>query len=115
MGQLGYVISREDLQDGRRASKYYKQDLELMTTHQLREICRKEKIIQGVINPMDKDDLIRVVLRYRGADERLLIQKENLEGQEALQGVISKVHVAFRVGHPALLQRQNYCLPRPRH
>lgn len=95
MEQLGYVVSREGLQNERRNNRYYKQDLALMTTHQLREICRKERIIHGVINPLDKDDLIRVILRYRGADERLLIQKENLEGQEALQGVVSKVHVHF--------------------
>lgn len=96
MGQLGYVLSREGLQDGRSSNRYYKQDLELMTTHQLREICRGEKIIQGVINPLDKDDLIRVILRYRGADEHLLIKENNPEGLKALQNVISKVNVHFQ-------------------
>lgn len=96
MGQLGYVLSKEGLQDRRKLNRYYKQDLELMTTHQLREICRREKIIQGVINPMDKDDLIRVILRYRGADEHLLIKTNNPEGLEALKNVISKVNVHFQ-------------------
>lgn len=96
MGQLGYVLSKEGLLDKQRLSRHYKQDLELMTTHQLREICRREKIIQGVINPMDKDDLIRVILRYRGADEHLLIKTNNPEGLEALKNVISKVNVHFQ-------------------
>lgn len=41
MGQLGYVLSKERLQDRRKRTRYYKQDLKLMTTHQLREICRR--------------------------------------------------------------------------
>ena len=36
------------------AGRYEKSELELMTTYQLREICRREKIINGVINPLDK-------------------------------------------------------------
>ena len=30
--------------------KYEKSELELMTTYQLREICRREKIMNGVIH-----------------------------------------------------------------
>ena len=39
--------------------KYEKSELELMTTYQLREICRREKIMNGVIHPLDKEELIR--------------------------------------------------------
>lgn len=47
-------------------NKYFKEDLELMTLYKLREICRKEQIISGIINPLDKEELIRIILRYRG-------------------------------------------------
>lgn len=95
MDKYGYkLISNSDLIKQKK-NRYYRRDLELMTTHQLREICRREKIIHGVINPMDKDDLIRIILRYRGADERRLIKNENPQGNEALQNVFSKVQIHY--------------------
>lgn len=96
MGQLGYVIMKDGLRGQAKEKCYYRRDLELMTTYQLREICRRERIIQGVINPMDKDDLIRIILRFRGADESLLIRQWDPEGMEALQNVLSKVHIHFQ-------------------
>ncbi len=93
MDRYGYVISREGLPSGGKPKRYAKQDLELMTTHQLREICRAERIIPGVTDPLDKDDLIRVILRYRGADEHLLITRHSAQGLEALQRMISRVHL----------------------
>lgn len=48
-----------------------------MTTFQLREICTKERILQGVINPMDKEELVHTILRYKGADEYFLIQRQD--------------------------------------
>lgn len=44
--------------------KYEKSELELMTTYQLREICRREKIMNGVIHPLDKEELIQSIMRY---------------------------------------------------
>ena len=69
-------------------NKYFKEDLELMTLYKLREICRKEKIINGIINPLDKEELIRLILRYRGGYEGLLIKTENKEGKEKLEKLI---------------------------
>lgn len=65
MDRYGYTLTKGQLKEGP-AKRYRKADLELMTTFQLREICRKEKIIQGVIDPLDKEELIRVVMRFRG-------------------------------------------------
>ena len=55
------------------AGRYEKSELELMTTYQLREICRREKIINGVINPLDKEELIRTIIRHRGKREEYFI------------------------------------------
>ncbi len=64
----GYILNREGIKKEDK-NLYRQTGLELMTTHQLREICRQEKIIQGIINPLDKEELIHVIMRYRGTRE----------------------------------------------
>ncbi len=63
---------------------YSKAELELMTTHHLREICRKHKIMNGVVNPLDKEELIWVILRSMGKKEELFITETDKEGTERL-------------------------------
>ncbi len=79
----GYILNREGIKKEDK-NLYRQTGLELMTTHQLREICRQEKIIQGIINPLDKEELIHVIMRYRGTREELLVQNEIQEGRERL-------------------------------
>lgn len=76
-------------------NKYFKEDLELMTLYKLREICRKEQIISGIINPLDKEELIRIILRYRGGYEGLLIKNENKEGKEKLENLIKNTNKKY--------------------
>ena len=64
MDKYGYTIRKKQA-EAQPVNRYHKSDLLLMTTFQLREICRKEKILQGILNPLDKEELIRVILRYR--------------------------------------------------
>ena len=45
------------------AEQFERSELELMTTYQLREICRRNKIIHGVIHPLDKEELIFTIMR----------------------------------------------------
>ena len=40
---------------------YTRDELELMTTYQLRDICHQERIINGIHAPLDKDVLIRQI------------------------------------------------------
>ena len=62
------------------AAKYEKSQLELMTTYQLREICRHEKIMNG-INALDKEELIQTIMRYaKGRD--LSIREHQRDGKE---------------------------------
>ncbi|MCM1560821.1 MAG: molecular chaperone [Butyrivibrio sp.] len=69
---------------------YDKADLELMTTYQLREICRKNRIMNGVVAPLDKEELIRIILRSFGRQEELLITEPHREGMERLQALFSQ-------------------------
>lgn len=89
MDKYGYTLKR-DIQANSRDERYHRESLELMTTFQLQEICRKEKIIQGMINPMDKDELIHVILRYRGADEHYLIRRADEKDMEALGNIMKQ-------------------------
>ena len=84
----GYILNRERLQTEMPEKLFRQSELELMTTHQLREICRKEKIIQGIINPMDKEELIHVIMRYRGTREQRLILQENEEGKAVIEQLL---------------------------
>ena len=84
----GYILNREGINYEGKSRRYKQSDLELMTTHQLREICRQEKIIHGIINPLDKEELIHVIMRYRGTRQQFLIQEDSNEGMERLSQLL---------------------------
>lgn len=94
MDKYGYVLKKQE--EKAPDKRYRKAELELMTTFQLKEICRREKIIQGVLNPMDKEELVRAVLRYRGADEYFLIEKQDEAGQQALEKILKGARLQER-------------------
>ena len=57
----GYILNKEGISRETERKLYRTGELELMTTHQLREICRRERIIQGILNPLDKEELVSVI------------------------------------------------------
>lgn len=67
--------------DGKR---YSKAELELMTTYQLREICRQNRIMNGVVNPLDKEELIWVILRSMGKAEELFLTETDAAGMNRI-------------------------------
>lgn len=71
----GYGLHKEGVRQEKEKTLYRKEELELMTTHQLREICRRERLIQGLINPLDKEERIYVIMGYRGLGEKQLMRK----------------------------------------
>lgn len=79
MGQLTYTLERN--RDKIEYARYRRAELELMTTFHLREICRNEKIIHAAMDKMDKEELIRIIMRFRGQEDHLLIQ-QHLPGGE---------------------------------
>ena len=76
-------------------SCYSREDLELMTTYQLRDICWRERIINGIQAPLDKDVLIRQILRFRGRKDNLFIKKYDEEGMERLTELLqtARIHI----------------------
>ena len=60
-------------EEEKRKTKYKEKDIRLMTTFQLREICNKEKLVKSIVNPLDKEELIRLIMKYRGEKDSRLI------------------------------------------
>ncbi|GEA29418.1 molecular chaperone [Clostridium diolis] len=70
--------------------KYKEKNLRLMTTFQLREICNKEKLVKSIINPLDKEELIRLIMKYRGEKESKLIKNYLVGGIERVERFLSR-------------------------
>ncbi|HEY8464241.1 MAG TPA: molecular chaperone [Bacillota bacterium] len=62
--------------------RYKREDLLEMTTLQLRNICYREKIVKGVVNTLDREGLIRTILKYRGEEKHYLINAYREAGFE---------------------------------
>lgn len=89
MGYTYRLYKTNEKEKTRRAS-YRENLLSKMTTFQLREICRREKLVMNSINRLDREELIRLVMKYRGERESLLITKHDEEGFLRLQEFIQK-------------------------
>lgn len=72
---------------------YSRAELELMTTFQLRDICWRERIINGIQAPMDKDELIRQIMRFRGRKDSLFITEYSEEGTGRIEELLRAVRV----------------------
>lgn len=70
--------------------RYKREDLLEKTTLQLREICYAEKLVKGVVNTLERDGLIRLILKYRGVEESLLIKDFSAEGVERISNICSR-------------------------
>lgn len=92
MSRYSYTLNRGAIP--KETLRYYsREELELMTTYQLREICRQERLINGIHAPLDKDVLIRQILRFRGREDRLFITKPVEGGWERLEGLLSSARL----------------------
>ena len=89
-------IIKDSLTSNRKYEKkyYLKKDLERMTTFQLREICFEQKLAKSIISPLDKEDLIRLIMRYRGLNENSLIREFSQEGIERIQNFLTSVSMS---------------------
>ena len=92
--KLGYVLNRDKVAATPAGKRYYRRELELMTVHQLREIARQERIISGIVNPLNKELLVDTILRYRGAESAMLIREYRSEDYEVLAEAVR--HVIFQ-------------------
>ncbi|KNY30451.1 molecular chaperone [Pseudobacteroides cellulosolvens] len=59
-----------------------------MTTFQLRTICYDEKLVKGIVDHLDREKLISTILKFRSAEESLLIKDYKESGFEKINKII---------------------------
>lgn len=91
MSKLGYTIKKQAVVQIQKT--YTREILLLMTTHRLREICREEKIIDTIIDPLDKEELIRIILKYRSTDDNFLLKSYNQQSVSRLEGIFNQTSI----------------------
>jgi len=71
---------------------YTAEELRQLTTLQLREICRKEKLVIGVAYKLDRQYLINTIIKYRGAKLRTFVDTYI---SESFESVVEKFTANF--------------------
>ncbi|MGG4131177.1 molecular chaperone [Paenibacillus illinoisensis] len=70
--------------------RYTREELMDMTTFQLRNICYKERLVEGLGSRTEREELIRIILKFLGADDVLWIDQSVEGGFERIQKAISR-------------------------
>lgn len=83
---------------------YKRSKLEKMTTFQLSEICRKEKLVMPSGNYMDREGLMRLIMRFRG-------QKDYRHIAEALEGGLLRLQDFLDQNHMDINSSQDVIIP----
>lgn len=88
MNKYSYKLYANNRFTEKKRITYTQVELMEMTTFQLRNICYKEKLVTGLINTLPRDQLIQTILRYRGAEETLLIKERREGGFERVEAAM---------------------------
>ena len=84
---------------------YKESQLEQMTTFQLREICRQERLVSSSSGHPDREGLIRLIMRFRGRKEYRHMDTFCEQGLERLQEILQKkplqISDSGQIGVPA--------------
>lgn len=94
ISMAGYTLN-VNIGDNKKRSEsysktYQKKELEEMTTVQLCDICNRERIIKGITNRLNRDELIETILRFRGEKETLFIYEKEEGGYERIEDIIKR-------------------------
>lgn len=104
MSLYSYKLHKSNV-DEKNRNTYKQKDLSLMSTYQLREICNKEKLVKSIVNPLDKEELIRLIMKYRGEKESLLIDRYLLGGIERIERLLKRSRLMdmddFNIDYPS--------------
>lgn len=91
MNRYTYTLNQDKVKKEPRF--YSRAELELMTTFQLRDICWRERIINGIQAPLDKDELIRQIMRFRGRKDGLFITDYKEAGMNRIEELLKTVRI----------------------
>ena len=85
-----YKARLEGERSAERMTRYRRRELENLTTLQLRDICRKERLVYGVAHKMDRHALMELIMKFRGINENAFIQDYDEENWERLERNIKR-------------------------
>ncbi|OEC03220.1 molecular chaperone [Lysinibacillus sphaericus] len=88
MNKYSYKLYANNRYTEKKYMTFTRVELMEMTTFQLRNICYKEKLVTGLMNTLTRDQLIETILRYRGAEETLLIKERKDGGFERVEATM---------------------------
>lgn len=102
-----YRLSEHAGEKTKETAVYHLEQLNGMTTYQLREICQRERLVVPMGSRMEREELIRFIMRYRGIREHRHITGGAEDGMERLQHFLDKVKLSeeekARIAYPAHL------------
>lgn len=92
---MGYTYKLFPVKEDKAEQKitYRLESLNGMTTYQLREICQKEKLVVPMGSRLEREELIRFIMRYRGLQQYRHITDDTEGGIERLQEFLDKVEL----------------------
>ncbi len=96
MKQLSYTFKQKT--EPVRYTLYRQEELNRMTLFQLQDICEREKIIHAAVNRMDREELIYLIMRFRGSRTPRLIRTHNPEGLRRVEAALHKAKKTFLPG-----------------
>ena len=85
---MQYTYSIKKTKTPTQPTIYTREDLTTLTTLQLRDVCRREKIVVGAAYKLDRPYLIDIILKYRGAKQYTFIDTIN---PEKFQQLLEKI------------------------
>ena len=91
MSKIDYTF--EPINKRPRMGSYREEDLRNMTILQLQDVCQREGIIHAALDRLDRDELINLVMTYRGTRERLLLKKYSESSMARLNKSLSQAHI----------------------
>ena len=77
---------------------YKRSQLEGMTMYQLREICRRERLVSSSPETPDREGYIQRIMRFRGQREFRHVDQGCEKGLERLQEFLDGIHMESREG-----------------
>lgn len=93
MGQYTYRLSRDHEEKAEPKDVYRLEELQGMTTYQLKEICHKQRLVVPMGTRLDREELIRFIMRYRGIREYRQIKEFVQDGIERIQNFINRIQL----------------------
>ncbi len=94
MSRYTYTLNQKQKEEP--ANTYKQKDLEKMTMFHLREICRKERLVIPKSQNLDREGMIRLIMRFRGQREYRHIRSAQEDGLKRLQNVADSgvIHIS---------------------